>query len=97
MRKLASLCLLFGVTVCAHADEGTFNLCMARAQAIESVSEIRDKGISQHEYEIQYAKFLGRPLTAVENEVVLLAYAAPDYPPRKLYRLAASGCQKFLP
>jgi hypothetical protein len=84
-------------SVCAHADEATFKLCTARAEAIESVAEVRDKGLSQHEYEVRYTKFLNRPLTALESEPIVLAYAAPNYSPTQLYRLAVNRCRKFSP
>lgn len=80
-----------------HADEATFNLCMARAQAIQTTAQVRDSGVSEHDYEVRYSKLAGRPLNAAENEVVTVVYAASSYSPRQLYRLAASGCQKFLP
>lgn len=80
---------------CVYADEATFNLCMARANAIRTTAEVRDKGVSQHEYEVRYVQMAGRPLTAAENEVVILAYGASDYSPSQLYNIAVNGCQKF--
>ncbi|KKI37496.1 hypothetical protein VI03_18175 [Burkholderia vietnamiensis] len=96
-KLLVALHFLLGNPMYVHADEATFKLCMARAEAIESTAEVRDSGVSQNQYEVRYAKMAGRPLTAAENEVVILAYAAPNYSPSQLYRLAVSGCQKFMP
>lgn len=88
--------ILLAAGHCAHADETMFNLCMARANAIRTTAEVRDSGVSQHEYEVRYAKMAGRPLTAAESEVVIAAYGAPIYSPSQLYRIAVSGCEKFL-
>lgn len=69
---------------------------MVRANAIRTTAEVSDNGVSRHEYEVGFAKMAGRTLNAAENEVVILAYGAPNYSPSDLYRIAVNGCQRFL-
>lgn len=88
--------LLLSITVSAHADEAMFNVCMARAKAIRTTAEIRDKGVPRHDYEVGYAEQWGQPPGAAENEVLTIVYATPNYSPAQLYRIAVNGCQRFL-
>lgn len=92
---LVALHFLPGNPICVYADESALNLCMARADAIRTTAEVRDTGVSQQEYEVRYANMVGRPLNAVENEVVILAYATPNYSPSQLHRIAVVAARNF--
>lgn len=67
---------------------------MARAQAIETTPQVRGSGVSQQEYEVRYSKMAGRPLSAAEKEVFILAYATQNHSSSQLYRVAIKGCAK---
>lgn len=96
--KVCSLTFVAAIVVVASASTAAaeYDACMARAQAIQITAQVRDNGVSRHEYETGYAKQWGRPPNAAENEVLTIVYATPNYSPAQLYQITVAGCQRLV-
>ncbi|WP_316893436.1 hypothetical protein [Ralstonia mannitolilytica] len=70
-------------------------MCIERAEAIRITAKVRDSGVSQADYTAGFKKANGRDLSAYENEVVMIAFAANSISSDELHRMAVAACGKY--